>query len=58
MGRARRDGYTPNLFEIWRGRQDLERDSRSLSGKDDGLPLRDEGRIHVRESPLPPPLAG
>jgi len=37
MACARRDGYTPNLFEVWRCRRDLERDSRSLSGKDDGL---------------------
>lgn len=36
MACARRDGYTPNLFEVWRCRRDLERDSRSLSGKDDG----------------------
>lgn len=36
MACARRDGYTPNLFEIWRCRRDLERDSRSLSRKDDG----------------------
>lgn len=36
MACARHDGYVPNLYEIWRGRRDLERDSRSLSRKDDG----------------------
>ena len=53
MACARHDDYTPNLYEIWRGRRDLERDSRSLSGKDVGWLFVGRNALTYRRLPSP-----